>query len=330
MLIFLKMRHKSFLIVLYFAFFFISNTNAQRLKKTRALKPLVTEGYVSVGFQANAMNYFGDIPAGVLYTRPGASVFVSRKLSPTFHARLGFTWGRIQADDFSSPETSGTYARNLHFRNDLKELSVQIVKDVIGSYGKHGKRAYFTPYFVAGIALVHSNPQAKLPTNLGNEWVDLQPLGTEGQGRSGYAQPYNKIQFVIPLGFGLKWKIDKRWDFGMEIVPRITFTDYLDDVSNEYPEMADLGNPLSVAFSNRTLELEAAVSGEARNFETITQGFGETYSYIGFDGLTYRTLESFRRGQSTRGNPNSKDFYFVTGFHLSYIVNVGLKCPQFR
>jgi hypothetical protein len=295
------------------------------------LKSQETEGFVSWGLQLNACNYFGDIPAGLLFTRPGMSLFASRKLGPAMHARLSLSWHWLDGDDFSgSAVGSGTYARNLHFRNFVKEVALTATYDFNRSFGKYLKRKWFSPYLVAGIAVFHHNPQARVPADLGGNWVDLQALGTEGQGRVGYAQPYNKIQFAIPLGVGLKWRMNDRWDLGVEIVPRFTFTDYLDDVSGDYPEMADLGNPLAVRMSNRTLETIATFYDLPRDLEAVFANYGQPFFYTGLDGNTYSTLGEFRRGRSTRGNPKSLDFYLVSGFHLSYIMNVGLKCPKFN
>ncbi|GAB4395254.1 MAG: hypothetical protein OHK0053_01440 [Microscillaceae bacterium] len=302
---------------------------AQRSRLPASAKARITEGYVSVALQVNAFHYTGDIPSGLSMTRPGLTAYLSRKLSPHLHARLGLSWGRIEGDDFLTAENSGTYARNLHFRNDLAELSLMGVWEFIPSFGKHGRRAGFSPYLFGGLALVHHNPQAKIPTTLGDEWADLQPLGTEGQGRPGYAAPYSKVQWAFPVGLGLTWALNKRWNLGVETSVRFMFFDYLDDVSGQYPHLYDLGNPLAVALSNRTLEATNARNGAARNLEAVSGRFGAPISYIGFDGQVYETVPSFERGQSTRGNPQSRDMYFVTGIHLSYIINVGLKCPQF-
>jgi hypothetical protein len=300
-------------------------------KQKNPLKSQETEGFVSWGAQLNACNYFGDVPSGWLFTRPGLSVFALRKLSPRMQARLSFSWIWLDGDDFSgSTATSGTYARNLHFRNFVKELALTATYDFNRSFGKYLKRRWFSPYLVAGIALFHHNPQARTPADLGGLWVDLQALGTEGQGRPSYAAPYNKIQLAIPLGLGFKWRMGDRWDLGLEIVPRITFTDYLDDVSGEYPNMPDLGNPLAVRMSNRSLETIATFYDRPRDLETVFNNYGAPFFYTGIDGNTYTTLPNFRRGLSTRGNPNTLDFYIVSGFHLSYIMNVGLKCPKFN
>lgn len=313
--------------------FSLQALNAQKLKRSKARRPSVTEGYVDFGASLGGANYFGDLPTDIALTRPSAGIFLARKLGPRTHARLSFTWAQILADDASAPPSEGVYARNLHFRNNIKELGLGLVFDLIPSYGKHFRRSGFTPFVSFGIALLHHNPQAKLPTELaqeyGDEWVELQPLGTEGQGRPGYDAPYNKIQWAIPLGIGFKFKINERWSFGVESSFRYTFNDYLDDVSGEYPEMATLGNPLAVAFSNRTLESTAAFSGTTRDLNPLIERFG-VENYVGFDGQVYRTLGSFKRGESARGSRRYNDFYLITGFHLSYIINVGLKCPQSR
>ncbi len=296
-------------------------------------KPLqgTPEGFVQVGFQLNVMQYIGDLPAGIKFARPGASLYFSRKITAHWHTRLQLSVGRIEGDDAAASPLSGVYARNLHFRNDLKELAGLLVYEFKGSYGKYAKRANFTPYLLGGVALLHHNPRAKVPTAMGEGWIDLQSLGTEGQGRIGYAKPYNKAQITIPLGIGFRFRTpDKRWDFAIEILPRYTFTDYLDDVSGQYPDMADLANPWSVALSNRTLEPTQARTNTPRALDQVSGGFGNPISYIGFDGQTYRTLPDFVRGKDNRGNPKTKDMYISYGFQVSYILNVGLKCPQAR
>ena len=304
---------------------------AQRVRKSKPLPQGATEGYLSVGVQLNVWQYIGDIRGGLGFTRPGLTAFISRKVSPHWHTRLQLSLGRIEADDAAAPTNSGIYARNLHFRNDLKELAGLLVYEWKGSYSKHQKRSYFSPYFIGGIALLHHNPSAKVPTELGGGWIDLQSLGTEGQGRPSYGKPYSKVQFTIPMGLGFRFRTpDKRWDFALEILPRYTFTDYLDDVSGQYPDMADLGNPWSIALSNRTLEKTTARNNQPRQLDQVSANFGAPLTYVGYDGRTYQTLPDFIRGKDNRGNPNTKDFYLSFGFHLSYIMNVGLKCPQAR
>ena len=86
------------------------------------------------------------------------------------------------------------------------------------------------------------NPQArKFDTNTpfdndgnltNNEWLDLQPLGTEGQYSSQYPEkdPYQLIQFAIPVGIGFKVSLSEKFSMAIEYGLRKTFTDYIDDV----------------------------------------------------------------------------------------------------
>ena len=110
-------------------------------------------------------------------------------------------------------------------------------------------RASCTPYAFFGVTLFHHNPQARVPkTDLngnklaqGGGWVNLQPLGTEGQNASleitdaNYKnKPYSRIQIAIPLGIGVRVRVSKNIDISGEFSFRYVFTDYLDDVSTTY------------------------------------------------------------------------------------------------
>ena len=81
------------------------------------------------------------------------------------------------------------YQRNLSFRNRVKELSVVASFDLFENDATYISRVKWTPYAFLGVSAFLHNPQGLVPENdlNGNplpqagEWVDLQPLGTEGQ-----------------------------------------------------------------------------------------------------------------------------------------------------
>ena len=106
------------------------------------------------------------------------------------------------------------------------------------------------------------------------------------------------------------------------------FFDHLDDVGGYYPNMSDLGNPTAVVMSNRSLEELNAVSGKERDLAALIETYG-TDSYIGLDGNLYSSLQGFETNMP-RGDLENKDKYIITTFYISYIIDVGLKCPQFR
>ncbi|MCS6821297.1 MAG: hypothetical protein NZ551_05440 [Microscillaceae bacterium] len=324
---------KNYQFLTYFLFFFIIFSNyyqllyAQRNKKDTRLP---TEGYVSTGMHAGIAYYFGDLYTDFSIISPTAGAFILRKLSPHLFGRLGLNYALVQGDDARANPNSHIFARNLHFRNAIKELNAQISIDLWGSYGKFYKRRNLVAYLATGISIFHHNPQAKIPINWGRQWVDLQPLGTEGQGRAGYPKPYSKIQIALPLSVGLKWKINDRSDFQIETCFRYTSTDYLDDVSKQYPDLSDLANPLAVALSNRTLEPIAATTGKSRNLDQLVQKYGID-AYLANDNNLYQTLEGFKRNtRFTRGNTFARDFFLTFQFQIEYIMNVGLKCPKFK
>ena len=113
-----------------------------------------------------------------------------------------------------------------------------------------------TPYLFAGLAGFYFNPRARL--NLNEKiWTNLQPLGTEGQTLEGGKKAYSQIQIAIPFGLGFKIAVGKRANLGIEAGLRYTFTDYLDDVSGNYPDLTALNkkDPTAAALSFRTREL---------------------------------------------------------------------------
>lgn len=316
------------------------NVQAQRFNRR------VTEGFLTVGAQLGTINYFGDMNPLTQYVapewrflRPSIAINVQRKLGSNLHARLEFTYGRLRGDDFiaASPNSERhryRYMRNAHFRNDIKELSLVFEYDIIGSSGKYYRRAKFTPYILAGAAVFHHNPKAKTSEEFGGKWVALQPLGTEGQqsGVEGYAKPYARIQPALIFGAGVKWKLNDRTNLSFEMAFRYLFFDQIDDVSGKYPDMGDLQNDLVRSLSNRTLETTNAVTGKSRagDLNRILEEVSPRITYVGSDGNPYSTISGFGRKGDKRGEAGNNDIYLVTGIRLSYIINVGLKCPQFR
>jgi hypothetical protein len=225
------------------------------------------------------------------------------------------------------------YQRNLSFRNRIKELSVVAVFDLFENQSTYISRVKWTPYAFLGVAAFHHNPQAQAPaTDLnGNalaqagQWVDLRPLGTEGQYstlldtdvNSGI-KPYKQFQVAIPFGIGARFRINEVMDLWGDIAFRYTFTDYLDDVSQNY---VDLGvfenNELAKAMSYRTGEL-----GLPPNPST----------YVGRDGQPYTVQAGYGSEfpDNLRGSKSDRDIYMVTSIRLSIILGATFHKAKFR
>ena len=217
----------------------------------------------SVSFGAGSSNYLGDlVPASGLFSvaaqtmRWNVGLQYTRHLSKYFSGNIQVSYIRIAGDDnyFSSTGTfEGNYYRNLHFRNDLKELSVSAVYEPMGNAENLSKRPILSPYLYLGVAGFTHNPVARKDPSLVpgtpslQAWQDLQTEDIEGV-------MYSLVNISIPFGFGFRYKIGAQMDLGFDFGYRVSLSDYLDDVSDIRPKV--LTSP-SIYF-NRTGEPFAA------------------------------------------------------------------------
>lgn len=249
-----------------------------------------------IGALFGGSNYTGDLAANTITlkeTKPAAALWIQPHFSRRLSARIGVAYGMISGNDANS-DAAGTRLRNLSFRTQLVEGSLQLVLTPFGNDRR------LQPYVFGGIGVFRFNPKAQL----NGEWIALQPLGTEGQDLLlNGTQPYPLTQTMFPFGIGIKLLSYSGWAWGLEAGYRKTFTDYLDDVSTTYPDkqaLLEQNGATAVALSDR--------SGEVNNGENV-----------------------FQEG-AVRGNPEFDDGYLFVGITLSYrIVRHKEKygCPTF-
>lgn len=318
------MHKKALLCCLIFCSVAITDASAQRFGRNKR--------YTSIGVSVNAMNYFGDItPAETFvstdlkFTRYNIGLHLTRRYTPRFSGRASFNYGRLAADDYKvqNPTDDNArfrYIRNASFRTSVFELSAVGVFDLVENRQTYLRRPDFVPYLFGGVAGFYYNPKAQAPAQFGGSWTALQPLRTEGIS-------YSLIQVAIPFGVGFRYKASPRLDIAFEIGYRYLFTDYLDDVSGNYPAASQLSSDLAGAFSNRTADPNAA-NGASRDLPRVLSDIG--YDKISNPyGYQNQTVQGYAPGEK-RGSPNEKDWYLITGFHVNYILVKGVRCPKFR
>lgn len=330
--------------------------------------------YVSYGGGLGMSNYFGDLAprtrrgsSDMRYTRSYLTGFYLQRIHPNITLRGSLSWMRLRGDDFSvsritNPEATdkGRFVRNLHFRNDIFEIAGVGVFDLFPTNRGYLRRNFLNPYGILGLCFFYHNPKAMTPIRPGqsNEWISLQPLGTEGQntGIPGTPAPYSLFQIGVPLGFGLRYRLSDKWDLSFEMCYRFVFTDYIDDVSSKYPtdevyqKMAEQGNFLGIEMSDRSAEANAAVTGDRRNL--TTRPWGNTWNINNINPIelknpetgdailnpeTGKPFQRFKSYENTegvgqpppRGNKR-RDYWMITAFHLAYILEIKQKPPKFR
>ena len=296
--------------------------------------------YSSVGFGVGTSSYYGDMAS---YTTPIRSTFglmrwsltgdYTRHFTPRLAARASFTYARIAGDDFKMNEKDPTnirFPRNLSFRNDLKEFAVVGIFKLTPDNRSYDRRPQFGSYFFGGIAVVAHNPKAKDVES--GDWVKLKPLGTEGQNVPGTTvKPYSLVQIAIPIGFGLRYKINDRFDVGAELGFRFTFTDYLDDVSGNYVDPSVFANnPLASKMANRSGEQFSVRKGKDRT-EGLIEYVKAAYQIDTRDPYSVLKSQNYGGVGAERGvNPKMKDNYMTGTIKLTYVLPTQVKCPPLK
>jgi hypothetical protein len=228
--------------------------------------------------------YSGDLsqsPIPIRGSRPAIGGLYRYNFNTHWAIKTGLNIGYIASYDRYSGEGTLRESRNLSFHSPLVELSV------VGEYNfmKYvaGSRKYkFTPYVFGGVAGFYFNPQTfYLGTN-----YNLRDFVTEESKQDGV---YSPLQIAIPMGIGFKYSLGRKklWNLGFEFGWRKTFTDYLDDVSDELPS----------------------------NYNTTLPQEDRNLAYRGFP-----TEEGFWDNTWKRGNPDSQDSYYFFGITITKTI----------
>lgn len=244
------------------------------------------------GYEYGYSSYFGDLaPYSAI---PSGS---SSAASKGYYFGYGNRWGtlfanytttEISAYDMEAPDV-GRQKRNLSFRSPILEYGVTAEINLWGLVRNDYTR--IRPVLITGLNLFYFSPQALY----NNEWINLQPLGTEGQGSEAFPdrKKYNLKQVSIPMGAGIKIDLTDHIWFGTGIKARLTFTDYLDDVSTTYVDQ-----------------------------ETLIQQNGALAAELAFRSDEINASTGYPSSNTLRGNPDENDWYMTT------YVTLGMRFKQ--
>jgi hypothetical protein len=233
-----------------------------------------------IGVYGGGAFYLGDLnPNGFFkFLRPAGGIIYRYNINNRFSARLNGFIGSVGAFD-SKSSSAFQQNRNLNFRSPIDEFSGQFEFNFF-EYEIGNPKYNFSPYIFGGFGFFRMNPQGEI----NGQWVNLQPLRTEGQGTQFNTDaPYHLIQPCIPFGIGIKTSIGKVLCLSIEWGLRKTFTGYIDDVSGVYPNSKQLAKTqgsnaaLALAASNPSLNPDkAGMVGTERG-----NGKNDWYSFAG-------------------------------------------------
>jgi hypothetical protein len=231
-----------------------------------------------VGLGSGTANYYGEMvnPGEFGILKPNITVSAEYYWTDRISSRAQLTWFQFSGDD--SKADDDREERNLSFTSSNIELSAIGIINLTPLGTRFYQRPKINLHAFLGIGLLRFNPK----TEYNGEKVALAPLQTEGV-------KYSRLQPVIPVGLGARIKIDPFFNVLIEGGYRVTFTDYLDDVSiRRYPDPAILKSDLSRALSDRRPE----IGTQPPNPQQV----------------------------GVRGNPEKNDGYFIANITVQYYM----------
>ena len=237
-----------------------------------------------IGILLGTSYYLGDLNT-THFNQPSfaAGLIIRKNIDRRFTYKAEVMYLNIKSDERNSDDEIAK-DRGLHFKSPIYELSGQVEFNFL-PFQPDNPLYTWTPYVYTGVSIFNFNPKAE---NQFGEFVDLQELGTEGQGTTLFPDrdKYSMIQYAIAMGGGFKIAVNPSFNIILEYGVRKTFTDYLDDVSTTYP-----GNLLDMTN-------EAIYMSDPSNSHNL----GEE-----------------------RGDPDKKDWYSFAGITLSFKLNNNTK-----
>lgn len=243
--------------------------------------------------------YTGDLKAKSVSISQSKLLFslgARYDLSEHLAARSYLTFTALKADDKKG--NSVMKQRNLNFQSRIFEWEIGAQYNLFNL-----NERWWTPYVFAGIAIYHFNPYTK--DTAGNKTF-LKPLSTEGEGFATGVKEYKLTQFSIPFGIGAEYSLNEDMRVGLEIGYRKLFTDYIDDVSGQYVNQADLLHAKSqqaVDLAYRGYEVGAGSYPPPGTFRG-NSSHRDGYYYI---ALTYTVRYFFDKYKQIVGLPSSKN-----------------------
>jgi hypothetical protein len=244
--------------------------------------------------------------------RPTFGLFARYNIGGHFAARVDLNYLQLHGNDqeaglggFSAIGSRDgvsaawyRYYRNLNFRTHVFDASIaaEIIPYNFELGGGSKNYSFLSPYGFIGIGIFAFNPEALYQGN----WIELKPLRTEGQGIVDGRPEYDLVQLNIPMGFGVKWSYNDTWALALEINHRMTFTDYIDDVSFDYVDdesIFDLNmDPSTAALAKSLARRSGEIDPLGVNSEVTAPGV-------------------------QRGDPGDNDAYYTVTVRFSFYID---------
>ena len=217
----MKTRRAFSALCLFIFTFFIANSQSSLIPK------------YEIGVHLGTFIYQGDLTPndlGAFNTmKPGFGVSGTRNLNSHYAVRFQLLHGWLKGDDATYENPAWRQQRNFNFTTPVTELSLQVVRNIIGVMPNEAGIINFSPYVFAGLS--YSFLKIK------RDWSKFNYSHFAGEPAviNGLTEDINhkvpKGIVSIPIGLGVRYGISEKLSFSLEGTYRILYTDYLDGFS---------------------------------------------------------------------------------------------------
>ncbi len=177
--------------------------------------------FIEFGGSVGVFNYTGDLnhTPRIGKSRPAIGGVYRMNFSHILSLKMGLTYGKIAGDD-QKPIDALSIARAYSFNHSILEYH-SVLEFHFLDYRNAKNPTKWSPYAFAGLGFLKIGGVA--PTQ----------------------EDFNPLQFVVPMGAGVKYMLGKQFTLTGEIGARKTFFDHLDGVSDGDTDIKDyqFGNP---------------------------------------------------------------------------------------
>ncbi|OSY86855.1 hypothetical protein WH52_14335 [Tenacibaculum holothuriorum] len=179
-----------------------------------------------IGVFLGGSNYVGDIGrTNYIYPNKFAGGIVYKyNLNPRIALRGNYNYLPISGDNRNAENPFRQTPNNIvrRFTNTIHEFAAGVEFNFY-EYNISDYRTTFTPYILAQFAAINYKSPVRF----------ISPNSIELA---------NRFSFAIPLGIGIKGRLDDNLAFALESSARITFVDDLDYTTTKIPIINNVGN----------------------------------------------------------------------------------------
>lgn len=224
--------------------FFILLLTSQLSQAQNFLSWQFKDRYFSVSVGTGTATYFGELnyPDRISSRLKQINAGIEARLLSRVGLRLEGNYFTLQGHDNQAPDSSFQRQRNLSFNSKNFQVQLNGIFYLKKYQGEFHKRWRADPYLLSGVGYLYYSPRA----DLAGETFSLRPLQTEGV-------TYKKWALTVPMGVGVKFKVNEFANVNFEVAYHLAFTDYLDDVSQTYA--TEVGSATAELLSDRKNEI---------------------------------------------------------------------------